>query len=292
MSNWNLRWGLSLTPHHCPNQVSQGIRTPCPSGRNQVSFTHLDPLSGHLGWNFQIHFSLGRLGWIFQYWGTLVGTFKSISPWGDLVEYFNFPHYLGNQVLGLNSWGIVCSPRQMGDYTRKLALQSPFLPPKTTWLDISSLFVLPWSSFGPKFCRNHVFPRANGWFHEVLGPKTWSPRSKRLEIFKQVALERKALRNLNQVAPSISGWCWGATPDPMLSATGIHPLPLLQNFNLWISCVWSRFWWVVFVLCGSIFFICEISSNFDLENIILMWCCVFSWRICHKFIKFWRKKIP
>ncbi len=150
-----------------------------------------------------------------------------------------------------------------------------------------------------------MFPRANGWFHEVLLPKTWSPRSRGLEIFKQVALERNALWNPNQVAlernalwnpnqvaPRISGWCWGATPDPMLSATRTHTLPLLQNFNFRISCVWSRFWWVVSVLCGSIYFIGEISTNFDLENTILMWCCVFAWRICHKFIGFWRNFFP
>jgi hypothetical protein len=49
---------------------------------------------------------------------------------------------------------------------------------------------------------------------------------------------------------------------------------------------------VVFVLCGSIFFIGEISSNFDLKNMIFMWCCVFLWRICHKFIKFCRNVFP
>jgi hypothetical protein len=63
-------------------------------------------------------------------------------PWGDLVEYFNFPCPLGNQVVGLNFWGIVSLPRQMGDFRRKLGLQSPFLPHKATWLDISNLFLL------------------------------------------------------------------------------------------------------------------------------------------------------
>jgi hypothetical protein len=76
------------------------------------------------------------------YWGTLVGTFTSLFPWGDLVEYFNFPCSLGNQVVGLNSWGIVSLPRQMGDFPRKLGLQSAFLPHKATWLDISNLFLL------------------------------------------------------------------------------------------------------------------------------------------------------
>jgi hypothetical protein len=230
-SKWNLGWGLSLTPLHCPNQVSR-IRTPCPPGKNQVSLRHGDPLLGHLGWNFQIPFSLGRLGWIFEF-----PMFLGQPSFG--------PQFLGNCVFAkANGW----LPKEIG--TSK-SLSSPH---KTTWLDISSLFVLSWSNFGPKFWGNQVFPRANGWFHEVLGPKTWSPRSKGLEIFKQVALERKALGNPNQVAPRISGWCWAATPDPMLSATGSHTLPLLQNFNLWISCVWSRFRWVVFVLCGSNFF--------------------------------------
>jgi hypothetical protein len=228
--------GCHLIPFSVPTKSPQGIPTPCTWGKTKSPW------------------STSTL-----YWGTLVGTFKSLFPLVNLVAYFNFPCSLGNRVLGLNSWGIVCLPRQMGDYPRKLGLQSPFLPPKTTWLNISSLFVLSWSSFGPKFWGNHVFPRANGRFDEVLGPKTWSPRSKGLEIFKQVALERKALQNPNQVAPRMSSWCWGATPDPMLSATGIHTLPLLQNFNVRISCVWSWFWLVVSVLGGSIFFIGFIS---------------------------------
>jgi len=44
-----------------------------------------------------------------------------------------------------------------------------------------------------------------GGFTKCLGPKLDQPRSKGLEIFKQVALERKALGNPNQVAPRISG---------------------------------------------------------------------------------------
>jgi hypothetical protein len=128
-SKWNLGRRLSLTPLHCPNQVSQGIRTPCPRGKNQVSFRHLDPFLGHLGWNFQITFSLGRLGWIFE-----------------------FPMFLGQTKFWASILGELCVCQGKWVITQgNWDFKVPFFPHKTTWLDISSLFVLSWSSFGPKF---------------------------------------------------------------------------------------------------------------------------------------------
>ncbi len=158
-SKWNLGQSLSLTPLHCPNQVSQGIWTPCPWGKNQVSFRHLHPLLGHLGWNFHIplflgvtwsNISISLVPWATKLWASILGELclcqgkwvLSQGNWDFKVPFFptrrlgwifQISFFFSDQVLGPSSGGNMCFLGQMRGFMKCLGPKLDHLGATRDW---------------------------------------------------------------------------------------------------------------------------------------------------------------
>jgi hypothetical protein len=128
------------------------------------------------------------------YRGTLVGTFKSISPWGDLVEYFNIgapwlelsnPFLLGvtwlNISISLTTWatkfwasilGELCVHQGKWVTTQgNWHFKVPFFPPRQLgWIFQVSLFFHD-QVLGPNSVGTMCFLGQMGGFMKCLGPK-------------------------------------------------------------------------------------------------------------------------